>query len=524
MDEAVLNLTVFETLYPEKRPFFTEGAMFFTFGASVDNTPLPLFFSRRIGKRPSGNDTLTVRPDETVVDLPQATTILGALKLSGRSRAGLSVGAVSAATSKEEALLRGQNGVERSAVTEPRATYNAVRMRQEFADGSWLGGIATLAARDGISPAFSAGLDWNLRWGQASHSLDGYLAAVRASSSSPREVGTAGRLMVARLSAEHWFYAGSYSFFTRAFDINDLGFFARPHDHGGYAQLAYREFFAPGILRRYGISLVPEARWNWDGVATMVQAELSAGFEFTNFWSGQLSCVVRLPAYDDAERGIIGTYRRPASELFSLQVSTDQRQSVVGTLRVGYDVDHLAKTGLTALLALESRPFSWMELSPGLLYQRVRREETGVLANGAIATTSTPTGTVSLFADRDVDQTSVDLRGILTFTRRLSLQFYLQVLLARGRYTDYRGLASPTTFVPPGGDVGSYDFNEATLNANILLRWEYVAGSTFYLVWTQSRYGDSGTYSTTFGQRLGEISLLPTENVFLAKLSYWLPL
>ena len=55
VDASVLNLTVFETLYPEKRPFFVEGSQMFTFGGSGDNTPMTLFFSRRIGREPTGS-------------------------------------------------------------------------------------------------------------------------------------------------------------------------------------------------------------------------------------------------------------------------------------------------------------------------------------------------------------------------------------------------------------------------------------------------------------------------------------
>jgi hypothetical protein len=62
VDQAVLNLTVFETLFPEKRPFFIEGSQLFAFGTTNDNTSLPLFFSRRIGRRPSGNSTVTTPP------------------------------------------------------------------------------------------------------------------------------------------------------------------------------------------------------------------------------------------------------------------------------------------------------------------------------------------------------------------------------------------------------------------------------------------------------------------------------
>ena len=46
-DQVELNLSRFETFFPEKRPFFLEGA-------DVYQTPFQLFYSRRIGKPLSG--------------------------------------------------------------------------------------------------------------------------------------------------------------------------------------------------------------------------------------------------------------------------------------------------------------------------------------------------------------------------------------------------------------------------------------------------------------------------------------
>ena len=85
---------------------------------------------------------------------------------------------------------------------------------------------------------------------------------------------------------------GSYDFYTRDFNINDLGFFSRPHDHGGYGQLIYREYAQEGWFYRYGFSAVPEARWNWDGVLTLAQVEATAYGDLTNFWRllGSFTC------------------------------------------------------------------------------------------------------------------------------------------------------------------------------------------------------------------------------------------
>ena len=60
-DPAVLNLSVFETFFPEKRPFFLEDSRTFV----SDQGPFRLFHSRRIGRRPG---YLSLESGDTVVD------------------------------------------------------------------------------------------------------------------------------------------------------------------------------------------------------------------------------------------------------------------------------------------------------------------------------------------------------------------------------------------------------------------------------------------------------------------------
>jgi hypothetical protein len=525
VDQAVLNLTVFETLYPEKRPFFVEGSQqFFTFGSSYDKTPVSLFFSRRIGKAPSGLYSVSAPPGGTVAENPQQTTILSAAKLSGRSASGFSVGALTAVTDEEHAVVEDSLGSRASVQTEPRASYSVLRLRQEFEGGSWLGGMGTLAAHDRQSPSLSGGLDWNLRVFEGTHTLDGYLAAAHAGSGEGEQNGAAGRLLFSRIASEHWFYVGSYDFYTRHFNINDIGFFSRPHDQGGYGQVLYRQYAPEGSFYRYGLSFVPEMRWNWDGVLTMAQGTADAYGDFTNFWRLQVIVTEKRPAYDDAERGLIGTYLRPAAHSLSASVTTDERQSLVGSLLLGGELDAKDKVSGYSLLRLTWRPVSWVEMNPSLLYLVTRREETSVVAGGVVATVPVDGTPRSLFADRDLNEIDLSVRGTVTFTRTLSLQFFLQVLMARGAHTNYRALIGGEEFETAIGPVPDYDFNQGIFNANVLLRWEYMPGSSLFLVWTQSRNGDSGVYSTGFGDRFHEVFTLPHEDVLFLKVSYWLPL
>src|SRR5204862_5221453 len=68
-DPAEVNLSVFETQFPEKRPFFVESQQDL-------QTPIQLFFSRRIGRAPG---LLPVASDVVVTDRPTSTTILDAV-------------------------------------------------------------------------------------------------------------------------------------------------------------------------------------------------------------------------------------------------------------------------------------------------------------------------------------------------------------------------------------------------------------------------------------------------------------
>jgi hypothetical protein len=205
-------------------------------------------------------------------------------------------------------------------------------------------------------------------------------------------------------------------------------------------------------------------------------------------------------------------------------VTTDERQSLVGSLLLGGELDAKDKVGGYSLLRLIWRPVSWVEMNPSLLYLVTRREETSVVSGGVVATVPVGGSSRSLFADRDLNEIDLSLRGTVTFTRTLSLQFFLQVLMARGAYTNYRALVGSDEFERAIGPVPDYDFNQGIFNANVLLRWEYMPGSSLFLVWTQSRNGDSGVYSTGFGDRFHEVFALPHEDVLFLKVSYWLPL
>lgn len=519
VDQAVLNLTVFDTFYPEKRPFFLEGAPLFTFGNAFDNRDLKLFYSRRIGREPR----LSRPPSPGFVyeDNPRVTTILGAAKLTGSTEGGLSFGAISALTDEETAVERDEFGNTAAPfVVEPRAGYSVVRVTQDVGDASRVGVLATGAMNEFSSPSFSGGADWRLRFDDDSWLADGYLALSRPSERSGisgRAGGSAGRTAIGRIEGDHLLFFSTYDYSSRDFSVEDLGFYSQPREHGGYTQATWRENAAGGeTVRRYALTFQPNYRWNWDGDVTTASVEFEPSIEFTNFWVLTVNATRQFRAHDDASRGIAGLYRRPEGNAFRAILDTDPSRPVVLSGYFGFDHDTKAMRRWIASLKFTLRVTGWMEYVPMVTLAKTRREEAWAIPfyTGAGR---------NLFGDRDVDQADFSLRGTVAFSRNVTAQFFTQVFLAKATYRNYRELAGPDAFVPLAYDpsTGNPDFNDKVLNANIVLRWEYLPGSTVYLVWTHERYGSSPFYGDDFSDDLSRTFKLPVNNVVLAKISYW---
>ncbi len=139
---------------------------------------------------------------------------------------------------------------------------------------------------------------------------------------------------------------------------------------------------------------------------------------------------------------------------------------------------------------------------------------------------------VPVFGARDTRDFNWSTRANVIFTPKLSLQIYGQLFAARGSYSDFQLLANPD-------ELRSFDypkradFSFESLQANVVLRWEYRPGSTLFVVWTQSRNMseaerrllDGGIlprspFDRTTGNQLGDTFAVFPNNVFLVKLNY----
>ncbi len=515
-DPSVLNLSTFETFYPEKRPFFVEGTQIIRFTTFGDDLGPGMFYSRRIGRGLSTAE-VNVPTGGKIVEMPQATTILGAAKITGKTNEGLSIGVLQALTKEMRATVADSNGARSEQILEPFAHYNVIRLRQDVLGNSNIGMILTTVGREKRTPAITNGFDWNLRLPRNTHAITGFFAHTHTADALKNRIhGSAGRMNFSRIAAEHWLWSLDGRYASKRYNINDIGFFFRPDGYTGTGTLTYKEDVPSAVVRDYSATFRLTEFRNLMGISLQRELRLETRILFMSYWQMTASFTSDLGLYDDRETRGNGLYRRPASFATSTYLFSDARDNVNGKLGQRFGWDDKRKFQAATEAGVTVRPVSWMDYTLESQYQLIRNQKAWV-------TNSTVSG-ASMFAERSTDELSMTLRGTITFTRDLTLQLYGQVFLAKGHYENYRLLSGTSDFVPTTGTPNAYDFNTQSLNSNVVVRWEYLPGSTMFLVWSQARRGKSGDYFTSFGNDVGDTFQVPPSNVVLLKVSYLLSL
>lgn len=72
--------------------------------------------------------------------------------------------------------------------------------------------------------------------------------------------------------------------------------------------------------------------------------------------------------------------------------------------------------------------------------------------------------------------------------------------------------------------ISNPDFNFHQFRSKLVLRWEYKAGSAFYLVWAQDRTGYEQAGPFAFNDGFSRMFDIFPRNIFMFKFNYWFSL
>ena len=584
-DPSQVNLSANEIFFAEKRPFFLEGTDIFRYSLGQgdgDGAVETLFYTRRIGAPPHGDPL----EEADHAAAPDATTIYGAAKLSGKTAGGVSVGLLEAVTGQESATVAvdGSDDHDR-VVVEPLTNYAVGRVRKDLRDGrTQVGAAATSVHRslDGVDldwlheQAYTGGLELQHRWADDTWSADARLAGshVRGSAEAnyrtqrasqryyqrpdadhldydPTRTDLSGAALlwsIGKTAGGHWRAVTGSDSRTPGFEANDIGFQRMSDYYVQWLWAQYREDRPGPFARDYGIN-----HNAWVAVNTAP--------EFLH-WGGNFNGWVNLLSYWGFGGGVgwninhqDPSYLRGGPMLHTdpsynwwLNGWSDSRRAVHGNLDVGgFWAPASASAGWWTNSSVVVQPRSNIELALG------PSVSVGTDDNQYVDAPEDGDGDPHYVLTRlHSVTTSLTVRASYTYSPTLSLQLYAQPFVAAGRSSEYKEAVRPHaadyddryhiydsseldemdgvgTIDTDGDGVGDYefellDFNVRELRSNLVLRWEYRPGSTLFLIWSHGRQSSSpdGTYS--LGNDLSDLADEPGEHVILAKLNYWLGL
>ena len=249
-DDVELNLGPFEQIFGENRAFFTEGTELFTKG--------DLFYSRRVGNTPIGfnNAQREKLENEEILENPERTDLLNALKVSGRTERGLGVGFFNAVTAETKAIFRDTiTGNNREKVTEPLANYNILVLDQRFNKNSSITLINTNVTREGhFRDGNVTGFLFDVFNRSNSFNVTGEAKMSNVNLPGQNETGFASEFSLNRTKG-NFRYGISHELANETYDINDLGISFTNNYNNFYLNTSYQIFEPSGIFNQYSIEL-----------------------------------------------------------------------------------------------------------------------------------------------------------------------------------------------------------------------------------------------------------------------------
>jgi hypothetical protein len=582
-DPAQVNLSAFETYFEERRPFFIEGSEVLSYplaraitGGSF--TTDRLFYSRRIGRAPQGSPALAAGE---FAEVPTATSILGAAKVSGKTAGGLSIGMLEAVTSRERAEIRG--GRDRRAVVEPVANSFVARAQQEYDEGRTLiGGMVTALNRDIADPAvaflhtaaYAGGVDLEHRWNDRTYHLRVRAVAshVRGSREALRRTQTASAHYFQRPDAEsasldttrtslsglsgsayvgkgngRWRFQTGAAWRSPGFEINDLGYLRQAGELNQSSWIGFYLTRPFSIFRDFAVNGNQWLYWDADGRNTGRMFNLNTQLTFRNEWSLHADVTPQLDARSNTLLRGGPSFLAPGGVDYGFSLDTDPRRAIQlsggtywsrGAEGTGFYRESFAE--------IAGRPSRGVRIGVAPSFVRTRS------ALQYVAATSFDGAPRYLLATIAQRTASLTLRLDYAVTPGLTVQYYAQPFVSAGDYSGFKRVTTPladryadrTRVFAPGTELAydagapeyrvdedrdgetdyafaDPDFNYRAFNSNLVVRWEYRPGSTIYLVWSQTREGTAPSGRFRLGSDADALFDATPRNVFLIKVSRW---
>ena len=500
VDPAVVNLTAFETSFPEKRPFFLEGSDVFSFGQLVRHNSYggqSFLYSRRIGRKPQ----LGVPGGTLYADAPGQTTIASAAKVTGKSGP-WTMGILDAVTTEQRARVLTTAGARYDRPIEPLSNYFAGRVKRDFRAGATTVGAMLertnrATAGDTVfapllrSNATFGGVDFEHDMANRAWITSGFLAGSVVSGSKKSIAATQrvsnhyfqradaadlglnydstltslrgwiGEAALAKQGANFGSIAVKRS--SPGLELNDLGFQSRT----GYTSISsivgHQDYAAGAHLRNWNWFALQNDAFNYGGRGIFHSYAARANGTFLNFWNANAGISRTLDSYDDQLLRGGPEGRQPADWQYAGGASSDSRQRVVLGVNGAYVHDVLGGNFAQAAVSMDVRPSSNVRVNFSPHWSRLHDMEQ-LVRSVADPLASNTFGSRYVLGALTQSTLSLETRVDVTISPALSFVMYVQPFVSAGHYDDFKELLAPGTysFARYGTERGTVAYDAAS--------------------------------------------------------------
>jgi hypothetical protein len=525
-DNKVKNLTAFETVYDEKRPFFQEGVELFTKGN--------LFYSRRIGKTPSYFYAVPqlLENGEVIKENPDKVKLLNGVKVSGRTDKGLGIGLLNAVTDDMYAEVINQDGQKRKILTEPFSNYNIFVLDQNLPHNSDIYLVNTNVMREGNAR------DANVTTAQGSYELKSHLFRFTGYTSMSRiyehkynennelekqtRVGHQYGLFVDKVKGV-WNYGLSHETCDKNYDKNDMGQLFYKDYMNEYAYIYYNANNPFWKIFKYGQAGLNfnQGRRLSNGYLTSVNISVFEFLLFNNNYSLQtdlgMSPIKGKDYYEPRTPGRF--YETPPNFYGSLNASTDYNAPLAfdfgGRSSIADAIDYFSYGYYIAPIVRFSDKWN---LKLSVFWDKYENDQ------GWIYSISTDS---IIFGQRTIQTIENTLSTRYLFKNDLALSITARHYWSKGQYDKFYLLNYDGTLSEDDSFGGDFNFNTNFFNVDISFSWQFAPGSSFILTYKNEIYRDPYPVSPSefgypYGSDLKHTLDAPQTNSISLKVLYYL--
>jgi len=497
-DDVVVNLSAFETFFPEKRLFFQEGQEIFVTSPRADPSnnrrPFILLHTRRIGGRAKTPENLL---DADLADVEKAKPInlLGAVKFNGQFNK-FRFGLLAAVEDdiKFGAELNGQDIV----LAQSGSDYGVARFLYEDTQGGQFKGIgwmSTLAHHaEGDAVVHSTDLHYLSKTG--AWKLDSQMVY---SDVDGQQNGAGGFVDIRYQPRQGVNHTLSLDYFDSHLDVNDLGFQVR-NDVRGFR---YGFGLTKSNLKRvrdYNLFVSLEQKWNHKNQSVDSGLFVHQRFTFRNLANLSLNFGFFPSIYDDRSSDGNGTFKFVDQKFFGLNLNSDGSKP----LSVGIDLrrggEDIGGYNIGGAVAVTWRATNQLTMSAQLDY--TKRKNWLLHQDDREFTTF----------DAKFWRPSFNLDYFFTAKQqfRISLQ-WVGVTAVENNFFVTPVKAGRLVEVTRAAEAETDSFSISNLNIQVRYRWELAPLSDLFLVYTRTADPDTapnrgfrGLFSDALSEPIGE--------------------